>query len=126
VKTSINPYSGEVSEMKFSQQIRQLLGQDSSLSTLPNFILSGSSDDPTHTARRMQQRAIAIEMIEVALLYGKCEQHSHAITYTLLDKTLRKTPYEKFLDKLRGLRVIAQECPSGLEVTSVYWAWDLR
>lgn len=112
--------------MGFSQQIRQLLGQDSNLSNLPEFILSGTTADPNHTVRRMQQRAIAIEMIEVALLYGKCEQYNHATTYTLLDKTLRKTPYEKFLDKLRGLRVIAQECPHGLEVTSVYWAWDLR
>jgi Domain of unknown function (DUF4258) len=112
--------------MRLVEQIRQLLGQDSNSSTLPAFTLSGTIADPTHTTRRMQQRAIAIEMIEVALLYGKCEHHSHATTYTLLDKTLRKTPYEKFLDKLRGLRVIAQECPNGLEVTSVYWAWDLR
>ncbi|NJM76623.1 MAG: DUF4258 domain-containing protein [Acaryochloridaceae cyanobacterium RU_4_10] len=112
--------------MRLVQQIRQLLGQDSNLSTLPNFFLSGTASDPNHTTRRMQQRAIAIEMIEVALLYGKCERCSQATTYTLLDKTLRKTPYEKFLDKLRGLRVIAQECPNGLEVTSVYWAWDLR
>ncbi len=112
--------------MGLAQQIRQLLGQDSNISTLPTFVLSGSIADPNHTARRMQQRAIAIEMIEVALLYGKCEQYNHATTFTLLDKTLRKTPYEKFLDKLRGLRVIAQDCPHGLEVTSVYWAWDLR
>jgi Domain of unknown function (DUF4258) len=112
--------------MGLAQQIRQLLGQDSNLSTLPQFVLSGSNADPDHATRRMQQRAIAIEMIEVALLYGKCEQHNSATTYTLLDKTLKKTPYEKFLDKLRGLRVIAQERPNGLEVTSVYWAWDLR
>lgn len=112
--------------MGLTQQIRQLLGQDSNLSSLPKFVLSGSPADPDHTKRRMQQRAIAVEMIEVALLYGKCEQCNHATTYTLLDKTLKKTPYEKFLDKLRGLRVIAQEGPFGLEVTSVYWAWDLR
>jgi hypothetical protein len=112
--------------MGLTQQIRQLLGQDSNLSNLPKFVLSGSPADPDHTTRRMQQRAIAIEMIEVALLYGKCEQCNHATTYTILNKTLRKTPYEKFVDKLRGLRVIAQEGPIALEVTSVYWAWDLR
>lgn len=112
--------------MGLAQQIRQLLGQDSNFLMLPEIILSGSPADPNHTTRRMQQRAIAREMIEVALLYGKCERYSHATTYTLLDKTLTKTPYSKFIDKLRGLRVITQERPHGLEVTSVYWAWDLR
>ncbi|WP_404788015.1 DUF4258 domain-containing protein [Altericista sp. CCNU0014] len=112
--------------MKLVQQIGQLLSQDSKAPALPNFVLSGTASDPNHTARRMQQRAIATEMIAVALLYGKCERRYHATTYTLLDKTLKQTPYEKFLDKLRGLRVIAQECPNGLEVTSVYWAWDLK
>lgn len=112
--------------MGFAQQIRQLLNQDSNIPDLPNFVLSGTAADPDHTQRRMQQRAIAAEMIQVALLYGKCEHYCHATTYTLLDKSLKNTPYQRFLDKLRGLRVIAQQRPNGLEVTSVYWAWDLR
>ncbi|HEY9828749.1 MAG TPA: DUF4258 domain-containing protein [Stenomitos sp.] len=112
--------------MGFAQQIREILDQDSNGSSVPTYVLSGTAADPTHTRRRMQQRAIAAEMIQVALLYGKCEHYCHATTYTLLDKCLKNTPYQKFLDKLRGLRVIAQQCPNGLEVTSVYWAWDLR
>jgi hypothetical protein len=112
--------------MGFAQQIRQLLNQDSHILELPSFILSGTTADPDHTQRRMQQRAIAAEMIQVALLYGKCEHCSNATSYTLLDKSLKNTPYQRFLDKLRGLRVIAQMRPNGLEVTSVYWAWDLR
>jgi hypothetical protein len=69
----------------------------------------------------MQQRAIAIETIEVAFLHGECEQCNHSTTYTILNKTLRKTPFEKFVDKLCGLRFIAQESPIGLAVTSVCW-----
>jgi hypothetical protein len=122
----INIHFGKRHDMGLAQQIRQLLSQDSNLTKLPHFQLSGTTSDPDHSRRRMQQRAIAAEMIQVALLYGKCEHCSNATSYTLLDKSLKNTPYQKFLDKLRGLRVIAQQRPDGLAVTSVYWAWDLR
>lgn len=112
--------------MKLAHELHQLLIDDSKTDSLPEFFLSGSVSDPNHTKRRMQQRAISTDMIELALLYGKQEYYSNAKTYTLLDKTLRNTPYQRFVDKLRGLRVIALETARGLKVTSVYWAWDLR
>lgn len=112
--------------MKLVQQLQSLLHQDSKKTQLPTFSLNGSSRDPNHTQRRMQQRAISEEMIAVALLYGKQEYHTRAKTFTILDRTLKNTPYHKFVDKLRGLRVIATETAEGLMVTSVYWAWDLR
>lgn len=112
--------------MKLANELHQLLTDDTKVETLPNFFLSGTTTDPDHTKRRMQQRAISTDMIELALLYGKQEYHSRAKTYTILDKTLKHTPYSKFIDKLRGLRVIALETARELQVTSVYWAWDLR
>jgi hypothetical protein len=112
--------------MKLVQQLQALLHQDTKKNQLPSFSLKGTACDPTHTQRRMQQRAISEEMIAVALLYGKQEYHTRAKTFTILDKTLKNTPYQKFVDKLRGLRVIATDTAEGLKVTSVYWAWDLR
>jgi Domain of unknown function (DUF4258) len=112
--------------MKLVQQLQSLLHQDTKKTQLPSFCLIGSSHDPNHAQRRMQQRAISEEMITVALLYGKQEYHTRAKTFTILDRTLKNTPYQKFIDKLRGLRVIATETAEGLKVTSVYWAWDLR
>ncbi len=112
--------------MKLTHELHQLLTDDSRTDSLPEFFLSGSISDPNHTKRRMQQRAISTDMIELALLYGKQEYYSHAKTYTILDKTLKNTPYQRFVDKLRGLRVIALETARGLKVTSVYWAWNLR
>lgn len=112
--------------MKLATELHQLLTDDTKVERLPDFFLAGTITDPNHTKRRMQQRAISTDMIELALLYGKKEYCSNAKTFTILDKTLRHTPYRKFIDKLRGLRVIALETARGLKVTSVYWAWDLR
>jgi Domain of unknown function (DUF4258) len=124
----LNSYQNvqEVAVMKLVQQLQALLYQDTKKPQLPPFSLDGPSRDPNHAQRRMQQRAISEEMIAVALLYGREEYHTHAKTFTILDKTLKNTPYSKFVDKLRGLRVIAIETAEGLNVTSVYWAWDLR
>ncbi len=112
--------------MKIAKYIHQLLTQDARAASLPTFYLSGTQCDPEHTVRRMQQRAISKDMIELALLYGKREYCRNAQTYTILDKTLKNTPYSKLIDHLRGLRVIALETANGLRVTSVYWAWDLK
>lgn len=112
--------------MKLTHELHQLLTDDTKIETLPNFFLAGTLDDPNHTKRRMQQRAISNDMVELALLYGKKEYYSHAKTFTILDKTLKHTPYHKFIDSLRGLRVIGLETARGLKVMSVYWAWNLR
>ncbi|WP_390090247.1 hypothetical protein [Geminocystis herdmanii] len=49
----------------------------------------------------------SIDMIRIALAYGKYQFHSNARTWTLLDKCLRNTMYERTIDRLRGLRIIA-------------------
>ncbi len=41
---------------------------------------------------------------------------------------LRFTPYEKFMDKLRGLRIIAENNPlyDTLQLSTAYWVFDLQ
>ncbi|MGK7894735.1 MAG: hypothetical protein AB4372_14220 [Xenococcus sp. (in: cyanobacteria)] len=67
-------------------------------------------------------------MVKVAIAYGKFRYFSHAKTWTLLDKNLRFTLYEQFMDKLRGLRTIAENNSSKdtLQLSTAYWAFDLR
>lgn len=67
-------------------------------------------------------------MIQLAIAYGKFKYHSHAKTWTLLDRSLIYTPYARFIDKLRGLRIIATNYSSDdtLRLSTAYWAYDLR
>ncbi|MEB3342369.1 hypothetical protein [Okeania sp.] len=77
--------------------------------------------DINHLERRQQQRAISLPMIKVAIVYGSRQFSYGAITYTLTDKNLRKTPYNRFIDVLRGLRVV---CVNGLpnpKIMTAYW-----
>lgn len=62
--------------------------------------------DPLHVKRRKQQRAIDDNMILIALYYGRKERTHNNISYTIIDRCLMGTEYEKYLSKLRGLTII--------------------
>jgi hypothetical protein len=113
--------------MKFSKNLHFLVEKDTKILEIPQFIITGKYHDENHTQRRMQQRAINLNMIRVALAYGKYQFHSHACTWTLLDKCLRNTMYERMIDRLRGLRIIAliNEEEDFLSITTVYWDFKL-
>lgn len=113
--------------MKLSKILHSLTEKDPKIVEIPEFVISGKPKDENHTQRRMQQRAINLDMIRIAIAYGKYQFHSHARTWTLLDKCLRNTIYEHMIDRLRGLRIIApiekeEEC---LFITTVYWDFKL-
>lgn len=113
--------------MKFSKTLHSLVQQDPKIVAIPEFVIAGTYHDKNHTQRRMQQRAINVNMIRVAIAYGKYQFHSKARTWTVLDKSLRNTVYERAIDRLRGLRIIApihkeEEC---LFITTVYWDFKL-
>lgn len=113
--------------MKFSKTLHCLVEKDPKIVEIPEFIIAGKYYDENHTQRRMQQRAINVNMIRVALAYGKYQFHSHARTWTLLDKCLRNTIYESTIDHLRGLRIIAliDKEEDFLSITTVYWDFKL-
>jgi hypothetical protein len=76
----------------------------------------------------MQQRAISWDMVKLAIAYGRFEYFSQAETWTLLDKSLVYTPYIGFVDRLRGLRIIAANYSfnENFKIITAYWAYDLR
>ncbi len=114
--------------MKFQKQLNQLINSDDIITNLPQIKIFSCAKDRNHFNRRLQQRAINWDMIKLAIAYGKFEYHSHAKTWTLLDKSLQYTLYEKFIDRLRGLRIIAVNYyeDGTLKLSTAYWAYDLR
>jgi hypothetical protein len=113
--------------MNFSKSLHFLVEKDTKILDIPEFVIVGTYYDQNHTQRRMQQRAINVNMIRVALAYGKYQFYSHARTWTLLDKCLRNTMYEGMIDRLRGLRIIAliDKEEDFLFITTVYWDFKL-
>jgi len=113
--------------MKLSKILHSLTEKDPKIVEIPDFVISGKPSDENHAQRRMQQRAINVDMIRIALAYGKYQFHSHARTWTLLDKCLKDTIYYSLIDHLRGLRIIAEltEDSDKLLISTVYWDFKL-
>ena len=120
--------SNKVKPVKFQKQLNQLISSDDLIHDLPKIEVFSLAKDHNHFNRRLQQRAINWDMIRLAIAYGKFQYHSQAKTWTLLDKSLKYTAYERFSDKLRGLRIIAANysCDDTLKLSTAYWAYDLR
>ncbi|WP_373539754.1 DUF4258 domain-containing protein [Chamaesiphon sp.] len=114
--------------MKFQKQLSQIVNSDDSIADSPDIKIFSYSKDCNHFSRRLQQRAINWDMIRVAIAYGKFQYYAHTQTWTLLDKNLHFTPYERFIDRLRGLRIIANQYPDddSLRPVTAYWKYDLR
>jgi hypothetical protein len=114
--------------MKFQTKLSQLISGDDIINSLPEVDIYHSAKDHNHLNRRLQQRAINWDMIRIAIAYGKFQYFSQAQTWTLLDRSLIHTPYARFIDKLRGLRIIANNytCDDTLKLSTAYWAYDLR
>lgn len=90
--------------------------------TLPPQQQSSRKTDPNHAIRRMQQRAISEDAIQIALQYGQ-KTYSHGRQcFTLTDRILLKTPYAKRCDKLRGLCVVVG---STGDVVTVKWKFTV-
>jgi len=113
--------------MKLSKILHSLTEKDPKMVEIPEFVISGKPNDKNHTQRRMQQRAINIDMIRIALAYGNYQFHSKARTWTLLDKCLKNTIYNSLIDRLRGLRIIARltDDSDKLVISTVYWDFKL-
>jgi hypothetical protein len=60
-------------------------------------------------------------MITIALTHGKKHHNRGAIRYTLTDRILRHSPYQKFTHTLRGLTVVAHAHHSQIYVATAYW-----
>lgn len=127
--------------MKIKEQLRKLLEEDEAYAQIKeykvlrqdedngSFYVQRSKDlrvvrkgkDPFHLERRKETRAICDEAIYIALLYGNYKLDRKAPTYILLDRCLIGTPYEKYLDTLRGLKVVCLRTDRHLAVLTALW-----
>ena len=82
--------------------------------------------DPLHILRKKQQRAISDEMILIAIFYGLKKRTYQDWSYTITDRSLRGTPYEKFLDRLRGLTVIGNWEDKEFHMITSYWDFIVK
>ncbi|MDJ0555670.1 MAG: DUF4258 domain-containing protein [Microcoleaceae cyanobacterium MO_207.B10] len=104
-----------------NHQLSLVLQNDLNIEKLGSISAVHNPKDTNHLERRQQQRAISLAMIKVALVYGRRQFSYGALTYTLTDKDLLRTPYQRFTDVLRGLRVV---CVNGLpnpKIMTAYW-----
>lgn len=77
--------------------------------------------DPLHVERKQQQRAIDNNMVLIALFYGRKARTYQDISYTIVDRSLLGTPYEKYLSKLRGLTIIGRWEDDTFNIITSYW-----
>lgn len=77
--------------------------------------------DPLHVERKQQQRGIDNNMLLIALFYGRKARTYQDVSYTIIDRNLKGTPYEKFLSKLRGLTIIGRWDGESFNLITSYW-----
>lgn len=114
-----------------NDQLKQLIETDEKVISTKHFKVLRKDNDPTHFERRQQQRAISEELISLCLAYGEKKRIRGALTFTILDKNIKRTPYEKYLSDIRGLRVVLnkladEEGVSELGIHTVYWVDSVR
>lgn len=112
--------------MNTQKQLNQIFQSDENKYKVGSLKQKFRFQDPEHTQRRKQQRAINETMMKIALLYGEKDFHGNDIRVTILDKNLRNTIYAKFIDKLRGLRVIWKGELNNPEIITVYWDFKTK
>lgn len=112
--------------MNTQKQLNQIFQSDENKYKVGSLKQKVSFQDPEHTQRRKQQRAINETMMKIALLYGEKDFHGNDIRVTILDKNLRNTIYAKFIEKLRGLRVIWKGELNNPEIITVYWDFKTK
>jgi len=109
-----------------NDQFKQLVNTDEKVVRGKLPVLQ-KSNDPDHYERRKQQRAITEQMVTLCLSYGEKKRIRGALTYTILDKNLKDTRYQKYLSELRGLRVVLNKLnEDSLGIHTVYWVDSVR
>jgi hypothetical protein len=107
--------------MNTKEQLSLIVESDSNKTKISTLRIAPKHKDSNHLQRRQQQRAINNTMIQVALMYGRKHHYKGAVIYTLTDRILRQTPYFRFTDTLRGLRVVCQNQLPEFQLLTAYW-----
>lgn len=107
--------------MDRKKQLSLIVETDANKDKIGNLKIAPKHKDSNHVQRRQQQRGINNAMIQVALMYGRKHYYKGAVIYTLTDRILRQTPYFRFTDTLRGLRVVCQNQQPEFQLLTAYW-----
>ena len=107
--------------MDRKKQLNLIVESDSNKYKIGTLRIAPRNKDSNHVQRRQQQRAISNAMIQVALMYGHKHHYKGAVIYTLTDRILKQTPYFRFTDTLRGLRVVCQNQLPQFQLLTAYW-----
>lgn len=115
----------EDSEVNTNKSIKDIAIIDSKLFDL-NYSFVESNHDPLHIQRKTQQRGISINAIEICLAYGVKKRAIKAWNYTLTDRSLTGTKYEKYIDSLRGLTIIGNWSNNTFYIITSYWDFHIK
>jgi hypothetical protein len=107
--------------MDRKKQLCLIVESDTNKNKIGTLKIAPKHKDSNHVQRRQQQRAISNTMIQVALMYGRKHHYKGAVIYTLTDRILRQSPYFRFTDTLRGLRVVCQNQLPNFQLLTAYW-----
>lgn len=107
--------------MDTKKRLNLIIKSDSNQHKIGTLKIAPKQKDSNHLQRRKQQRGINNTMIQVALMYGHKHHYKGAVIYTLTDRILRQSPYFRFTDTLRGLRVVSLNGLPNPQIFTAYW-----
>lgn len=111
--------------MKTKTCIEELSQHDTKLTSVDySFVIS--NHDPLHIERKQQQRAISDVAINICLAYGQKRRAIQAWNYTITDRCLKGTIYEKYIGALRGLTIIGNWEESVFNIITSYWDFKIK
>jgi len=111
--------------MRNIKQLDSLIANDNSILIKQLHIVSNEKD-VLHVERKQQQRAITTNMMLLTLNYGTKKYSYQDIRYTLLDRNLLNTSYEKYSNKLRGLTIIGNWIDQEFYLITCYWDFLIK
>ena len=88
-----------------------------------SFQLGGVSNDLEHAQHRSSKRAIPLQYIQLAITYGTKKRAVKALSFTIYDKDLIRTPYYKYISTLRGVCVIVDYNNT---IITTYWLFKAK
>ncbi|WP_216923281.1 DUF4258 domain-containing protein [Synechococcus sp. CCAP 1479/9] len=114
--------------MNHHRQLEAIAAEDPLLTILPTIQLAGTHRDAGHAQRRIQQRGISRTKLRIALAYGRHDHHHGQQRWTLLGRSLLRSPYARFCRELEGLQLIgAFDAQDGaLQLKTCKWVWAMR
>lgn len=111
--------------MKTKNSIKELSKTDIKLQEIFYSFIE-SNHDPLHIERKQQQRAITDTAISICLAYGSKKRAIKAWNYTITDRSLKDTIYEKHSNSLRGLTIIGNWEDNVFHIITAYWDFHIK